>query len=117
MPKVLILTDEAVEDREMAYPYYRLQEAGYTVEVVGPERGKTYTGGRGLPFTADLGPDDVRIDDYDAVIVPAGRSGATTTSAGRSVGQLAASFRRNISASWRSSNTSSRRTHDRTHTR
>jgi protease I len=74
MPKVLILTDEAVEDREMAYPYYRLQEAGYTVEVVGPERGKTYIGGRGLPFTADLGPDDVRIDDYDAVIVPGGKA-------------------------------------------
>jgi protease I len=74
MPKVLILTDEGVEDREMAYPYCRLQEAGYAVDVVGPERGKTYTGGRGLPFTADLGPDDVRIDDYDAVIVPGGKA-------------------------------------------
>ncbi len=74
MPKVLILTDAAVEDREMAYPYYRFQEAGYTVEVVGPERGKTYIGGRGLPFTTDLAPDDVRIDEYDGVIVPGGKA-------------------------------------------
>jgi protease I len=74
MAKVLILTDEAVEDREMAYPYYRMQEAGYTVEVVGPERGKTYIGGRGLPFTSDLGPDDVKVDDYVAVIVPGGKA-------------------------------------------
>ena len=74
MAKVLILTDEGVEDREMAYPYYRMQEAGYTVEVVGPQAGKTYTGGRGLPFTADLGPDDVRVDDYAAVIIPGGKA-------------------------------------------
>ena len=74
MPKVLILTDEAVEDREMAYPYYRMQEAGYQVDVVGPQAGKTYIGGRGLPFTADLGPDDVRVDDYAAVIIPGGKA-------------------------------------------
>ncbi|MBX5493323.1 MAG: type 1 glutamine amidotransferase [Chloroflexi bacterium] len=74
MAKVLILVDEGVEDREMAYPYYRLQEAGYRVEVVGPERGKTYTGGRGLPFLSDLAPDDVRVDDYAAVIVPGGKA-------------------------------------------
>jgi protease I len=74
MAKVLILTDEGVEDREMAYPYYRMQEAGYTVEVVGPQRGKTYTGGRGLPFTADLGPEDVRVDDYAAIIIPGGKA-------------------------------------------
>ena len=74
MAKVLILTDEGVEDREMAYPYYRMQEAGYQVDVVGPEKGKTYTGGRGLPFPADLGPDDVNVDDYVAVIVPGGKA-------------------------------------------
>jgi len=74
MPKVLMLVHDGVEDREMAYPYYRMQEAGYTVDVVGPERGKTYTGGKGLPFTANLGPDDVRVDDYAAVIVPGGKA-------------------------------------------
>jgi protease I len=74
MAKVLMLVHDGVEDREMAYPYYRMQEAGYTVEVVGPERGKTHTGARGLPFTADLGPDDVRVDDYAAVIIPGGKA-------------------------------------------
>jgi len=74
MAKVLMLVHDGVEDREMAYPYYRMQEAGYTVEVVGPERGKTHTCARGLPFTADLGPDDVRVDDYAAVIIPGGKA-------------------------------------------
>jgi protease I len=74
MAKVLMLTHDGVEDREMAYPFYRMQEAGYQVEVVGPQRGKTYTGGRGLPFTADLSPEDVRVDDYVAVIVPGGKA-------------------------------------------
>jgi protease I len=74
MAKVLMLTHDGVEDREMAYPYYRMQEAGYQVEVVGPQRGKTYTGGRGLPFTADLAPEDVRVDDYAAVIIPGGKA-------------------------------------------
>lgn len=74
MAKVLMLVHDSVEDREMAYPYYRMQEAGYEVEIVGPERGKTHIGGRGLPFTADLGPADVRVDDYVAVIVPGGKA-------------------------------------------
>ncbi len=74
MPKVLILTENGVEDREMAYPYYRMQEAGFQVDVVGPQRGATYIGGKGLPFTADLGPDDVRVDDYAAVIIPGGKA-------------------------------------------
>jgi protease I len=74
MAKVLILLHNGVEDTEMAYPYYRMQEAGYTVKVVGPERGKSHTGAKGLTFTADLGPDDVAVADYDAVIVPGGKA-------------------------------------------
>ena len=74
MAKVLMMVADGVEDSEMMYPYYRMQEAGYTVEVAGPERGKTYTGSKGLSFTAELGPDDVRADDYVAVIVPGGKA-------------------------------------------
>ncbi|HWP29398.1 MAG TPA: type 1 glutamine amidotransferase domain-containing protein [Chloroflexota bacterium] len=74
MAKVLMLTHDGVEDREMLYPYYRMQEAGYTVEVVGPQKGKTYIGSRGLPFTADLSPEEVRVDDYAAVIIPGGKA-------------------------------------------
>ncbi len=74
MARVLMLTENGVEDREMAYPYYRMQEAGYAVDVVGPRKGETYVGGRGLPFTANLGPDDVRVEDYAAVIVPGGKA-------------------------------------------
>lgn len=74
MEKVLILADNGFEDRELMYPYYRFQEAGYQVEVVGPKAKETYNGEHGLTITADLSPDDVKIDDYVAVIVPGGRA-------------------------------------------
>ena len=74
MEKVLILTENGFEDRELMYPYYRLQEAGYQVVVVGPKAKETYNGEHGLNIISDLSPQDVNIDDYVAVIVPGGRA-------------------------------------------
>src|SRR6476659_6472077 len=36
MPKVLILTGDAAEDLEVMYPYQRLLEEGYEVDVAAP---------------------------------------------------------------------------------
>jgi protease I len=36
MPKILILTGDAAETLEVFYPYQRLQEEGYTVDVAAP---------------------------------------------------------------------------------
>jgi len=74
MEKILVLTDNGFEDRELMYPYYRFQEAGYQVVVVGPKAKETYNGEHGLTITSDLSPADVNIDDYVAVIVPGGRA-------------------------------------------
>jgi len=74
MEKVLILADNGFEDRELMYPYYRFQEAGYRVEVVGPKAKETYNGEHGLTISADLSPQDVKIDDYVALIIPGGRA-------------------------------------------
>jgi len=56
------------------YPYYRLQEAGYKVDIVGPKAKETYKGEYGLAVTADLSPENVKIDEYEAVIIPGGRA-------------------------------------------
>ena len=56
------------------YPYYRLQEAGYQVDVVGPRAGVTYKGEYGLTTRSDFSPEDVNIDDYVAIIIPGGRA-------------------------------------------
>jgi len=74
MEKVLVLTENGFEDRELMYPYYRFQEAGYRVIVVGPKAKETYNGEHGLTITSDLSPADVNIDDYVAIIVPGGRA-------------------------------------------
>lgn len=74
MSKVLIMVDEGFEEAEFLYPYYRLQEEGYKVEIVGPKAGKSYVGKHGVPVRAQLSPRDVNIDEYDALIIPGGRA-------------------------------------------
>ena len=74
MKKVLLFVDNGFEDRELMYPYYRFQEAGYKVDVVGPKAKVTYNGEHGLTMESDLSPKDVHIDDYVAIIIPGGRA-------------------------------------------
>ncbi len=74
MEKVLLFAHNGFEDRELMIPYYRFQEAGYKVEVVGPKRNTTYNGEYGLNIKSDLAPEDVNIDDYVAIIIPGGRA-------------------------------------------
>jgi protease I len=74
LEKVLIVVENEFEDVELLYPYYRLQEAGYEVNVVGPRSGETYSGKHGIPIRSDLAPEDVNLEDYRALIVPGGRA-------------------------------------------
>lgn len=70
--KVLILAADQFEDTELFYPKIRLTEAGAKVTVAGPKQGETYKGKHGLPITADIGFDKVKVKDYDALIIPGG---------------------------------------------
>ena len=74
MKKVLIFVENGFEDRELMIPYYRFQEAGYKVDIVGPKANITYNGEYGLTMKSDLSPEDVNIDDYAAIIIPGGRA-------------------------------------------
>lgn len=74
MRKVLIMVDEGVEDAEFLYPYYRFQEGGYKVDIVASKAKETYMGKHGIPIRSDLSPEEVNIDEYDAVIIPGGRA-------------------------------------------
>ena len=53
--RVVVLAEDMYEDPELWYPYYRLQEAGAEVVLVGPEV-KTYGSKVGYPVTTDVGP-------------------------------------------------------------
>ena len=54
MKKVAILAENFYEEMELWYPYYRLQEAGLGVDLVGSEQGAVYKGKHGYPVTAAL---------------------------------------------------------------
>jgi protease I len=74
MKRVLLFVENGFEDRELMYPYYRLQEAGYKVDVVGPRAKVIYKGEYGLSMKSDFSPRDVNIDEYAAIIIPSGRA-------------------------------------------
>ena len=87
MPTVLILTGDAAESLEVMYPYQRLLEEGYEVDIAGPSKKRlqfvvhdfvegydSYTEKPGYTWEADLAFADVQPDDYVALVVPGGRA-------------------------------------------
>ncbi len=74
MAKVLLLIESNFEDMEAMYPYYRLLEAGFSVDVAGTQRGVEYKGKYGYPLTADLAAEDVQLENYAGIIVPGGQA-------------------------------------------
>src|SRR6266852_3775860 len=86
-PKVLILTGDAGESLEVMYPYQRLKEEGYDVQIAALSKKKlhfvvhdfepgydTYTEKPGYSWDADLAFKDVNPTDYAAVVIPGGRA-------------------------------------------
>jgi protease I len=87
MPKVLMLTGDAGESLEVMYPYQRLREEGYEVDVAAPSKKRvqlvvhdfvdgfdTYKEMTGYGLPADLAFADVDPADYVALVIPGGRA-------------------------------------------
>ncbi|MDQ4098195.1 MAG: DJ-1/PfpI family protein [Actinomycetota bacterium] len=87
MAKVLMLTGDAAEALEVLYPYQRLLEEGYEVEIAAPSKKKlqfvvhdfvdgfdTYTEKPGYTWPADVAFADVNPADYVALVIPGGRA-------------------------------------------
>ena len=72
--RVVVLAEQMYEDLELWYPLLRLKEEGAQVQVVAPQKGATYTSKNGYPVKSDLAPDEVRVEEVDAVIIPGGYS-------------------------------------------
>ncbi len=73
MKKILIFLENGFEDSEFIYPYYRFQEEGYKMDIVAPKANQKYTGEHGVSFTSELSPEQVDLNQYDAVIIPGGK--------------------------------------------
>lgn len=73
--KICILTADKTEDTEFFYPYYRLTEEGYTVDVVTPKGGKL-EGKHGLGLKQTKSVEEVHSQDYRLLYIPGGKAPA-----------------------------------------
>ncbi len=71
--KVAILTADQTEDTEFFYPYYRLTEAGYTVDVV-TAKGGAFAGKHGLGLKKSKAVSEVKATDYELLYIPGGKA-------------------------------------------
>jgi protease I len=74
MKKIAILIENLFDDKELLYPYYRMLEEGFDVDLIGAEKHVTYHSKHGLPMKSDFASKDIKTSDYDAVIIPGGFS-------------------------------------------
>ena len=71
MKKTVIITAQNFQDEEFTYPYYRLLEEGYSVDVATPDKSVVY-GKYGVPARPTIDTKDLKAADYDLVILPGG---------------------------------------------
>ena len=70
--KAVIPAEDMYNEFELWYPYYRLQEAGAEVTVVGSGRTRSFKSKIGLPVEADADADQVSAGDFDGIVIPGG---------------------------------------------
>lgn len=69
--KALIVTGRLVQDHEFLYPFYRLQEAGFEVDVA--VRGKQpCTGIIGIKIEPTKDIPELVVEDYEVLVIPGG---------------------------------------------
>jgi protease I len=71
MKRAVIITGPGFQDEEYIYPYYRLIEAGYKVEVATKDAAVVY-GKYGNPAKATMSTSDLKESDFDMVLLPGG---------------------------------------------
>ncbi len=73
--RIACVLAEGFEDSEFKKPYDAFRDAGHEVVVIGKKKGDKIEGKNGKEKTkADLGIDEARPDDYQALFIPGGHS-------------------------------------------
>jgi protease I len=87
--KILLLAGDFVEDYEIMVPFQALQMIGHTVHAVCPDKkagetirtavhdfegDQTYSEKPGHNFTLNAAFDEIKAEDYDALVIPGGRA-------------------------------------------
>lgn len=71
MKRAVIITGPNFQDEEFVYPYYRLLEEGFSVDVATPDKAVVH-GKYGVPAKPTLDTKDLKAADFDLVILPGG---------------------------------------------
>jgi protease I len=71
--RIAILTGDQTEDLEFFYPYYRLTEEGYTVDVLTVDGG-SFQGKHGLGLKQTQSVRDAKAEDYALLYLPGGKA-------------------------------------------
>lgn len=75
MAKVAIVMTDLFEDVEYTSPREAIDNAGHETVLIGPEKGTTVKGKQGdVEAEIELGIDDAKAKDYDALFIPGGFS-------------------------------------------
>ena len=73
--RIACLLGPGFEDSEFRMPYDALKNAGYQVDIIGTKAGIELKGYKGKETVkADKGIDEVRPEDYQALLIPGGHS-------------------------------------------
>lgn len=70
--RMLMFVEDIYEDLELWYPRLRMLEAGAQVVVAAPEKGRIYQGKHGYPCKSDASLAEMKVSDFDGVIIPGG---------------------------------------------
>ena len=69
--RAVIITAQNFQDEEFTYPYYRLLEEGYKVDVATPDKIPVY-GKYGVPAKPTIDTRELKVSDFDLVVLPGG---------------------------------------------
>jgi protease I len=74
MAKIATLITNEFEDSEFTVPKQAFEDAGHEVVTIEKESGVEITGKKGESLTVDQGIDDVKPEEFDALLLPGGFS-------------------------------------------
>lgn len=66
-----ILIEDIFDEQEFIYPFYRLQEAGFTPLIIGPET-RRYRSKAGFEVKAEVAATELESDSLAGLIIPGG---------------------------------------------
>ena len=72
--KIAAVLANLFEDSEFTSPVEELKKAGHEVITIGFKKGETVTGSKGTKVDIEKGIDDVKAENFDALLIPGGYS-------------------------------------------